>query len=56
MLKITYWKDLPTLPITLTLLHQLKQHLLAPFNDEEETQSTWAELEFLVGVSSPDFT
>jgi len=45
MLKITNWKDLPTLPITPILLNQLKQHLLSPFNTEEEAQSTWAELE-----------
>jgi len=44
MLKITNWKDLPTLPINHNLLNQLKQHLLAPFHDEEEAQSTWAEL------------
>jgi hypothetical protein len=45
MLKITNWKDLNTLPITPILLNQLKQHLLAPFNTEEEAQSTWSELE-----------
>ncbi len=45
MLKITNWKDLPTLPITPTLLNQLKQHLLSPFYDEGEAESTWAELE-----------
>ncbi len=45
MLKITNWKDLPTLPITPTLLTQLKQHLLAPFHDENEAQNTWTELE-----------
>jgi len=49
MLKITNWKNLPTLPITPILLNQLKQHLLAPFHDEDEdedeAQSTWAELE-----------
>ena len=43
MLKITNWKDLNTLPITLILLNQLKQHLISPFHDE--AQSTWAELE-----------
>ncbi|WP_293133276.1 hypothetical protein [Moritella sp.] len=45
MLKITNWKDLNILPITPILLNQLKQHLLSPFNNEEEAQSTWAELE-----------
>ena len=45
MLKITNWKDLNTLPITHILLNQLKQHLLAPFNTEEEAQNTWTELE-----------
>jgi len=45
MLKITNWKDLNTLPITPTLLNQLKQHLLAPFHDEDEAQNTWTELE-----------
>jgi len=45
MLKITNWKDLPTLPITPILLNQLKQHLISPFHDEEEAQSTWTELE-----------
>ena len=45
MLKITNWKDLPTLPITPILLTQLKQHLLSPFHDEDEAQTTWAELE-----------
>lgn len=45
MLKITNWKYLPTLPITPILLSQLKQHLLAPFDNEEEAQSTWTELE-----------
>jgi hypothetical protein len=44
MLKITNWKDLPTLPIAPSLLSQLKQHLLAPFHDENEAQSTWTEL------------
>ena len=44
MLKITNWKDLPTLPIPPILLTQLKQHLLSPFHDEEETQNTWVEL------------
>ena len=45
MLKITNWKELNTLPITPILLNQLKQHLLAPFNTEDEAQSTWTELE-----------
>lgn len=45
MLIITNWKNLPTLPITTTLLNQLKQHLLAPFHDENEAQFAWAELE-----------
>ena len=45
MLKITNWKDLSTLPITPTLLNQLKQHLLSPFADEDEAQVTWTELE-----------
>ncbi|MCI2965465.1 hypothetical protein MO387_20675 [Shewanella sp. N2AIL] len=45
MLKIIQWKDLNTLPVTPTLLDQLKQHLLAPFNDENEAQLTWIELE-----------
>lgn len=45
MFKITNWKNLNTLPITPTLLSQIKQHLLAPFNDEDEAQSTWTELE-----------
>jgi hypothetical protein len=44
MLKITNWKDLPTLPISPSLLSQLNQHLLAPFHDENEAQSTWTEL------------
>ncbi len=45
MLKITKWKELNTLPITPTLLNQLKHHLLSPFNDEDEAQVTWTELE-----------
>ena len=45
MLKITNWKELNSLPITPVLLNQLKQHLIAPFNTEEEAQSTWSELE-----------
>ena len=45
MLKITNWKELNSLPITPALLNQLKQHLLAPFNDEQEAQATWTELE-----------
>ncbi|MGK0272446.1 MAG: hypothetical protein ACI88H_003117 [Cocleimonas sp.] len=48
MLKITKWKELNTLPITPVLLEQLKQHLLAPFNDEKEAQSTWTERERLI--------
>lgn len=44
MLKITNWNNLNTLPITPALLNQLKQHLLSPFHDEEEAQSTWHEL------------
>ncbi len=42
MLKVTNWKDLPIPPI---LLNQVKQHLLSPFDNEDEAQSTWAELE-----------
>jgi len=45
MLKITNWKDLPSLPITPILLNQLKQHLLSPFSNETEAQATWTELE-----------
>jgi len=45
MLKITNWKDLPTLPITPVLLDRLKHHLLTPFYDEEEAQNTWTELQ-----------
>ena len=52
LLKITNWKDLPTLPITPILLNQLKQHLLAPFNTEEEARSTWTELECELWIMS----
>ncbi|MCL1056805.1 hypothetical protein L2729_02215 [Shewanella gelidimarina] len=45
MFKITNWKNIPTLPINPALLNQLKQHLQSPFNDENETQSIWTELE-----------
>ena len=44
MLKVTNWKDLNTLPVTSTLLEQIKQPLRYPFHDESEAQEAWEEL------------
>ncbi|MGF1877652.1 hypothetical protein L4D77_20335 [Photobacterium frigidiphilum] len=56
MLKVTNWKDLKTLPITPTLLEQIKLPLLYPFHDETEAQEAWEELqcELWMVTSLPD--
>lgn len=36
IIKITSWKDLNNLPITPTLLEQIKQPLRSPFHNEDE--------------------
>jgi hypothetical protein len=45
MIKITTLESLSTLPITTTLLEQVKTILTAPLHDEAETQQAWDELQ-----------
>jgi len=44
MQKITSWSHLENLPLPSTLATQIKSHLLIPFDNEQQAEELWSEL------------
>jgi hypothetical protein len=44
MLKINQFSQLATLPITPLLIEQIQNHLLEPFDNQQQAEALWSEL------------
>ena len=44
MQRITKWSGFSSLPLPPQLITQIRSHLLAPFESEQQAESLWAEL------------
>ena len=53
MQKITAWSQLATLPIPPTLIEQIENHLLAPFDNQQQAEATRNQLTH--AISSPEW-